>query len=193
MKKILSFLLIAMLLLSLIGCKKEPEAAEQQSQGQTQTPEWAKKPEGEGYIDFRAEAKAPTVSEAKKILANESVDKASAEYRQAVYTVNESAVNTEVEAAKEAGKPSERAKVYFKGISFYFIEGDTFANQEIYKRVLKKGTLSQQKDGTWYLTFHDITLAQSATLTRPHALEEYTEILELLLNDTNVVVLALED
>ena len=79
MKKILSYILIAITLLTLSACKK-PLPKED--------PEWMKPPE-ENVVDFKKEVPDMSVSEAKSYLESEEADPASAKYRRAVYAVNE--------------------------------------------------------------------------------------------------------
>lgn len=184
MKKILSFFLIIAALCTLVGCKEEPAP----------TPEWMQEPAVKDYVDFRNEAPEVTVEEAETIIADENADKSTAEYRQAVYTANEAVLNDTIAAAKEEGEQTEQLDTFFAGIYFYFIEGDAPQSTAVKGRLTKKGTYSKDEEtGLYFFEFYDRTLAQAAfTLDDPHSLETYTEVLELLLEDPNIVVVPLE-
>ena len=99
MKKILSFSLIIITLLTLCACKKEPAP----------TPEWMQEPAVKDYIDFRNEAEEVTVEQAQVTLADPEVEKTDPEYRQAIYTVNEAVLDETIEEARKAAA-DKRAK-----------------------------------------------------------------------------------
>ncbi len=184
MKKILSFLLIIATLATLAGCKKEPAP----------TPEWMQEPAIKDYIDFRNEAEEVTVEEARNTVFKEDADKTTTEYRQAVYTVNEAVLDETIEEAREEGEQTEQLNTFFAGIQFYFIEGDAPKSEAVKSRLIKKGTYAKdEQTGYYFFEFYDRTLAQAAVnLNDPHSLNAYTEVLELLLEDPNIVVVPLE-
>ncbi len=186
MKKILSFLLIIASLLALAGCKKEPTPAP--------TPEWMQEPAIKDYVDFRNEAPEVTVEAAQQTVADEAADKSTTEYRQAVYTVNEAVLDDTIEEARQQGKQTEKLQEFFGGIYFYFIEGDAPKSEAVESRLIKKGTFAKDEaTGLYLFEFYDRTLAQAAVnMDNTHSLETYTEVLELLLEDPNIVVVPLE-
>ena len=196
MKKILSIIIISGLLCSLAGCKK-PNATPQQvtpQQEQTSpTPSWALPPEGEGYIDYKAEQAELSVNDALALVQDPQADPKSAEYRNAVYTINENYAAEVIGNAYATSEQTPEVKTLFNGIAFSFIEGEDFANAEIRNRIRKLGSFEKGADGIYTFTFHDRTLAQTAAnLKDPHALQAYTEVVDLLLSDTNVTVVVLQ-
>lgn len=183
MKKILSYILIAAALLSLSACKK-PLPKED--------PEWMK-PLEENVVDFKKEAPEMSVSEAKSYLEQENPDPATPQYRRAVYTVNESVVTDAVEEAFEKKEQTDAVTQIFEKIEFSYISGDALESPEIKNRLSKRGLITKDENGNYQFTFHDRTLAQSASNVKSdHAIDAYTEVLELLLQDPNVVVDTLE-
>ncbi len=196
MKKILSFIIIMGLLGSMAACKKAPApqpTPQPQPEQTAPTPDWALPPEGEGYIDYKAEQEEISVNDALALIADPNADQGSSEYRNAVYTVNENFASEVIDQAHSTNTKTPEVQDLFKGIAFSFIEGDDFANAEIRNRIRKLGTFEKGEDGIYTFTFHDRTLAQSAvTLNDPHALMAYTEVLDLLLSDANVTVVVLK-
>ena len=179
MKRFLSYILIAVTLLTLASCKK-PSAKED--------PEWMQ-PIEENIVDFKKEVPDMSVSEAKSYLESEEADPASAKYRRAVYAVNESVVSDAVKEAFETKKKTDTVTKLFEKIEFSYIEGDTLENPEVKNRLSKRGLITQDAEGNYQFTFHDRTLAQTAANVKSdHAIGAYTEVLELLLQDPNVIV-----
>jgi hypothetical protein len=195
MKKFLSIILIGGLLCSMASCKKAP-APQPQAQPQQETaptPDWMLPPEGEGYIDYKAEQEEISVNDALVLIEDPQADPKSAAYKNAVYTVKENFASEVIDNAHSTNTKTPEVEDLFKGIAFSFIEGDNFANAEIRNRVRKLGNFEKGADGIYTFTFHDRTLAQSAVnLNDPHALRAYTEVLDLLLSDTNVKVVVLK-
>ena len=182
MKKILSILLIAAALLTVVGCKKEPAP----------TPEWMQEPSIKDYVDFRNDAPQPTLEQAKETVKDPQADKSTTEYRQAVYTVNEAAVDETIQEARKQKQQTEQLKEFFGGITFYFIEGDAPKSEAVKGRLIKKGTYAKGEDGMYHFEFYDRTLAQaSVNMDNTHSLDTYTEVLELLLEDPNIIVVPL--
>ena len=183
MKKILSYILIAITLLTLSACKK-PLPKED--------PEWMKPPE-ENIVDFKKEVPDMSVSDAKTYLESEDADPASAKYRRAVYAVNESVVTAAVEEAFDKKEQTDTVTKIFEKIEFSYINGDALESPDVKNRLSKRGLITKDEEGNYKFTFHDRTLAQSASNVKTdHAIGAYTEVLELLLNDPNVVVDTLE-
>ena len=184
MKKILSFSLIIITLLTLCACKMEPAP----------TPEWMQEPAIKDYIDFRNEAEEVTVEQAQVTLADPEVEKTDPEYRQAIYTVNEAVLDETIEEARKEGEQTEQLNTFFGGIQFYFIEGDAPKSEAVKGRLIKRGTYTKnEQTGLYVFEFYDRTLAQAAVnLKDSHSLDEYTEVLELLLEDPNIVVVPLD-
>ena len=184
MKKTVSFLLIIATLCTLAGCKKEPAP----------TPEWMQEPAVKDYVDFRNEAAEVTVEEAQTVVADENADKTTVEYRQAIYTVNEAVLSETIEEARAEDEQTEQLNTFFAGIYFYFIEGDAPKSTSVKSRLFKKGTYAKDEEtGLYFFEFYDRTLAQAAiSMDDPHALDTYTEVMELLLEDPNLVVVPLE-
>ena len=183
MKKILSFILVITALLSLAACKKPlPQ----------EDPDWMK-PVQEHIVNFKKEIPDMSVSEAKSYLESNEADPATAEYRRAVYAVNESVVTDAVKEAFEKKAKTDTVTKLFEKIDFSYINGEALENPEIKNRLNKKGTIAQDEEGNYQFTFHDRTLAQTAANVKSdHAIDAYTEVLELLLSDPNVVVDVLE-
>ncbi len=183
MKKILSFILIAIVLLSLASCKK-PLSQED--------PEWMQ-PIEENIVDFKKEVPDMSVSDAKTYLESEEADPASAKYRRAVYAVNESVVTAAVEEAFDKKEKTDTVTKIFEKIDFSYINGDALESPDVKNRLSKRGLITQDEEGNYQFTFHDRTLAQTAANVKSdHAIGAYTEVLELLLSDPNVVVDTLE-
>ena len=183
MKKILSFILVITALLSLAACKKQLPKED---------PDWMQ-PVHEHIVDFKKEVPDMSVSEAKSYLENKEADPATAEYRRAVYAVNESVVTAAVEEAFAQKAQTDTVTKLFEKIDFSYISGDALENPEIKNRLSKRGLITQDEDGNYQFTFHDRTLAQTAANVKSdHAIDAYTEVLELLLQDPNVVVDVLE-
>lgn len=184
MKKILSFIIIAALLLCLPACKKTD---------QPDPPEWMLDPQDENIINFKKEIPEMSVSEAKSYLESADADPSTAQYRRAVYAVNESVATTTVQHAFSTGKQTDEVKKLFEKIDFDFINGEALESAEIKNRLSKRGLITKDENGNYKFTFHDRTLAQTASNVKSdHAIGAYTEVLELLLNDPNVVVDTLE-
>ncbi len=182
MKRIFSLLFILLLVLNLSACKE---------QGQAESPAVA--PEPTDNIDFRGQAEEMTEASAKEYLEREETDETSVQYKEAVYTVNESIATEYIEEAKEARSETEEVRGLFNGLFFKFIQGEGYASQTVTKGLLSKGTYEKGEDGWYRFIFYDRTLAQTAVhLENEHALAEYTEVLELLLSDPNVTVKPLE-
>lgn len=184
MKKILSFIIIATLLLCLPACKKTDTPPD---------PEWMLDPQDENIINFKKEIPEMSVGEAKTYLESSDADPTTAQYRRAVYAVNEAVVTDAVKASFSIGKQTDEVKKLFEKIDFNFINGEALESAELKNRLSKRGLIEKEEDGTYKFTFHDRTLAQTASNVKSdHAIGAYTEVLELLLNDPNVIVDTLE-
>ena len=183
MKKILSFILVITALLSLAACKKQLPKED---------PDWMQ-PVQEHIVNFKKEIPDMSVSEAKSYLESNEADPATAEYRRAVYAVNESVVTAAVEEAFAQKAQTDTVTKLFEKIDFSYIVGEALESPEIKNRLSKRGLITQDEEGNYQFTFHDRTLAQTAANVKPdHAIDAYTEVLELLLQDPNVVVDTLE-
>ena len=183
MNKILSFILIMSVLLGLSACKKQlPQ----------EDPEWMQ-PLEENIVDFKKEVPDMSVSEAKSYLESDEADPTTAKYRRAVYAVNESVVTAAVEEAFEKKEKTDTVTKLFEKVSFSYISGEALESPEVKNRLSKRGLISKDEEGNYQFTFHDRTLAQTAVnVKNDHAISAYTEVLELLLQDPNVVVDTLE-
>lgn len=179
MKKILSIIIAAMLLLSLAACKeKEPVTA---------TPDL---PVDEHYMDYQEQAEPMTRAEAEAYLSSEEADVKSPQYRQAVMAVNSTVAYSVIKEVQDTKEITEEIEELFEGVAFRFIEGDTFASSTVKSLLSKQGTYALSEDGYYHFTFYDRTLAQTATnmTDNDYTLNAYTQVLDLLLNDPNVEV-----
>lgn len=176
MKRLVIVLCIFGVLLA--GCSKQPE------EEPIATPM--------DYIDFKEEAPAMDLAEAESYLQKDSLDVTAPEYRQAVYTVNESKATDIIKEALEKETQTDAVKELFEGVNFRFIDGEGLASETVAHDLEKLGTFEWDEEaGCYVFNFYDRTLAQSAVrvqLDRSHALGQYREALELLLSDPNVEV-----
>jgi len=183
MKKIISAALLLLLLGGLCGC---------QSEENPQTAEPAH------YIEFleKEETEIMPPEKAAEVLQAENADPATEEYREATYSYNKATVATVIKEAQTAKKQTEEVKEVFEGVFFRFLNGEAkFENEAARKKLIKLG-LWEKAEGSeeWYVfTFHDRTLAQaSVNMTEgrgeDHSLNEYAEVLELLLSEPNITV-----
>ncbi len=188
MKRIFSLFLIISLLLCASACKeKQPQDQE------GDTPPVTVTPEVKDNIDFRNEADKMTPADAKEYLKQEENDETSAEYKEAVYTVNENLAEKYINESKELKAPTEETIALFEGIRFKFLQGEGYASQTVKKGLLPLGTYEKEEDGWYRFVFYDRSLAQvSTTQENGHCLQEYTSALELLLSDPNVTVEPIE-
>ncbi len=198
MKRAVALWLAAALLLGLTACQKEVEPtvapatpSEYIAKDKTEEEQAELKQE---LVTFWEEPEMEP-EKAKEIVNKEDADVTTEEYRQAVYTVNEEKAAQLVEEAFETKTQTAEVKELFSGIAFKFIEGDTFKSAEVAKQLSKRGTYAlNQEAGYYWFTFHDRTLAQAAAgIEDGRSLKEYTFVLEWLLADPNVEVLALKD
>ena len=126
-KRVLILLLSGAILFS--GCHKaEPQTAQPTVPGTSD------------YIDFQKESAGMTPESAREILANENADKRSAEYRDAVYTVNGTAAQKIIADAQTAKKETERVKSLFQDLAFRFLNGEGFESAAVRKALMKIGS-----------------------------------------------------
>lgn len=188
MKKILSVLIILLLIAGLSGCKKDvaeggTDETQEPESGQTETQE------PQDNIDFRAEAEEMSPGDAQAYLQSEEADQTSVQYKEAVYTVNETVAESIISDARENTTQTDELNELFDGIYFQFLEGDQFGSETVRRKVFARGTYELEESGWYRFTFYDRTLAQAAvSLDNDHSLSAYTEVLELLLSDPNVTV-----
>ena len=204
MKRAVALLILGALCLSLAACRKkvkdptyEPASPSEwvEREQETQQTEPGSPTEGEELVTFWDEQPEMKTTEAIEIIQKEDADVTTEEYRKAVYTVNEDKATQVVEEALETKLQTPEVTKLFEGIGFHFIEGDTFKSARVKKELSKRGTYAynEEKECYWF-TFHDRTLAQSATgIEDQRSLKEYTQTLEWLLADPNVTVEALLD
>ncbi|MBQ7090055.1 MAG: hypothetical protein IJN82_02960 [Clostridia bacterium] len=182
MKKIISAALLLLLLGGLCGCRSE----------EATTAEPAR------YIEFleKEESEIMKPEEAAKVLQAENADPATQEYREAAYSFNKSTVAAVIKEAQDTQKKTPEVTEVFEGVFFRFLNGEAkFENDAVRKKLIKLG-LWEKAEGSeeWYVfTFHDRTLAQaSVNMTKgqgvDHSLNEYADVLELLLSEPNVTV-----
>lgn len=178
MKRLTIFALTALLVLGLAACKKEPTAPPA--------------PEDKGYDSFRKETTEMTVEEAETYL-EENTDDTVPAYKEALYTVTENTVATVIEEAREQEQVTASIQKVFSGIYFKYREGTDFTDPVIKQKLFMQGDWELQEDGWYRFTFIDRTLAEGAiTMDGDHALQEYTDVIELLLSDNNVILKPLE-
>ncbi len=199
MKRAVALLILGALALGLTACNKEVDPtiepakpSDYITQNKTEEEQANLKQE---LVPFWEEQPEMKVEDAKEILEKKDVDVTTEEYRQAVYTVNEDKATQVVKEAFENKIQTPQVKELFSGIAFKFIEGDSFKSTEVAKQLSKLGTYALNPDaGYYWFTFHDRTLAQSAAgIEDGRSLKEYLFVLEWLLADPNVEVMALEN
>jgi len=187
MRKILSLLLIVILLLSAAACK-EPQPPQEDT-----PPPVSTTPEVKDNLDYRDESKAMTADEAKDYLEQEDTDKSSVQYKEAVYTVNQSLASKYITESKTSKAPTEETKTLFAGIYFRFIEGEGYASKTVKNTLQSLGSYEKTEDGRYRFVFWDRTLAQgSVTEDKDYCLNEYKRALDYLLSDPNVIVEPIE-
>ena len=182
MKKIISAALLLMMLAGFCGCSSE----------ETTTAEPAR------YIEFleKEETDIMPPEKAIEVLQAENADPASQEYREATYSFNKSTVATVIQEAQKAQKKTDEVTEVFEGVFFRFLSGEEkFENDSARKKLMKLG-LWEKAEGSeeWYVfTFYDRTLAQASVNMAEgrgtdHSLNEYADVLEILLSEPNVAV-----
>ncbi len=183
MRNIVSLFIIVLLTLGLTACQKEKPQA---------TPA-----EPVDYIEFLSEDESEQIApeDAQKVLEAEDADFASEEYREAAYAYNKHTVAGYIQEAQRIQKKTDEVTEIFEGVYFRFLDGTpNFESTTVRKKLIKLGTWAPAEENEeWYLfTFYDRTLAQaSVNLTKggsDHSLNEYAEVLELLLSEPNVTV-----
>lgn len=188
MRKIFSLFLIVLLLLSAAACK-EPQPPQEEST----PPPVSTTPEVKDNLDYRDETKEMTTDEAKDYLKREDANKSSVEYKEAVYTVNQSLASKYITESKTAKTPTEETKTLFAGIYFRFIEGEGYASKTVKNTLQSLGSYEKTEDGRYRFVFWDRTLAQgSVTEDKDYCLNEYKRALDYLLSDPNVIVEPIE-
>lgn len=187
MRRIISLLLIIILMLSLTACK------EQETPRNDVTPLVSTTPEVKDNIDFHEQAEEMSVADAKTYLQKEEADETSAQYKEAVYTVNESLASQYIADSKDRNAVTEETKQLFDGIYFKFVEGEGYTSQTVKNGLLPLGAYEKSEDGWYRFVFWDRTLAQSSvTQENGHCLTQYTTAMEFLLSDPNVIVKPIE-
>ena len=175
MKKTLLYIAVALLVLGMVGCKK-----------QTETPDTPERPKG--FDSFREQTEEMTVEEAETYL-KENTDNTTPAYKEAVYTVTENNASEVIKEAREKQKETAAVKELFQGVVFRFREGTDFADLTIKQKLFMRGNWEPGEDGWYTFTFIDRTLSEGAvSMENDHSLNAYTQIIELLLSDSNVVL-----
>ena len=175
MKKFLIYIAVALLVLGMAGCKKQPEE-----------PAVTERPKD--FNSFREQTEEMTVEEAEEYL-NENTDDTTPAYKEALYTVTENKAAEVIQDARNKKKETAAVRELFKGIFFQFREGTDFTDATIKQKLFMRGNWTLQEDGWYAFTFIDRTLSEGAvSMENDHSLDAYAEIIELLLSDSNVVL-----
>ena len=188
MRRLISLFLIIILMFSLSACRV------QEAPQDDVTPPVSTTPEVKDNIEFHEQAEKMTVDEAESYLETDKAEETSAQYKEAVYTVNQNLAASYIAESKESNSATEKTKKLFDGICFKFVEGEGYTSQTVKNGLLRFGTYEKSEDGWYRFVFWDRTLAQaSANPDNNRTLDEYTNALELLLSDPNVIVKPIED